>query len=105
MKTETWVLIGVGVAGFIWYEKQKQAIPLSGNKALTKVIDQTGTSAARLIDEGASALGSFLGRLGSGGGAASSTSASFRPDDVLSGGEVEGYVGYDPTVGITDGGT
>lgn len=106
MSTQTWVLIGLGVGGFIWYENQKQKIPLAGNAAAKKVIDQAGTSASKLIDEGASALGSFLHRLGGGGSsAASSSSASFRPDDTIVSSDVEGYVGYDPTVGITDMGT
>jgi len=79
MSTGTWVLIGLGIAGFVWYESEQKKIPLAGNAAAKKVIDQAGTSAANLINEGASALGSFLNRLGS-GGTASSSSYSFQPD-------------------------
>ncbi len=103
MSTQTWILVGLGVAGFVWYEKQKQAIPLAANQAITKVTNQAGASAAKLIDQGASALGSFLNRIGSGSstpssGAGSSCDSCYSSSSVFS---PDSYVND----GISDGGT
>jgi len=70
-----WLLVAGGVAAFIWYENQKQAIPLAANKQATQVINSAGGAVSNIINEAGPAIGKWIGGLF--GGSTSSNSSTF----------------------------
>jgi hypothetical protein len=70
-----WLLIAGGV---VWYlsQREKLSTSIQANKSATGAIQHAGGAVNTLIDSGASALGKWIGGLGSSGSSSSSSSSS-----------------------------
>lgn len=70
-----WILLGGGV---LWYftQREKESIKIAANKGLTSATGAVGRGLTNVIDESFSALGRFLGGLGSSSGSSSTTTSA-----------------------------
>lgn len=91
-----WVLIA-GAVGLVWYETEKNKIPLTANRAAAKTINSAGNAVTGIVNQVGPAVGKWLSGLISGGGSSSSSGSSgggfsgssYTPDYDLIGDDVE----------------
>ena len=67
-----WLLLGAGV---LWYvtQREKAALPIAGNRAVSSGVDHVSGAVNKIIDEAGPAIGKWLGGLFS----SSSSSSSY----------------------------
>lgn len=77
-----WLAVAVGV---VWYLSQREAakVKINANNAAAGAVNHAGTAVNNLIDQGASALGTWLSHLGGSSGQSSNNSYS-TPSTVFS---------------------